>query len=234
MRDIFEMERLMQWIVLADVHGSVGHLPYIVPELSRAEGVFIAGDITNFGGRSEAMSVIDSLASFNENILAVAGNCDLKAAGQYLDERSMNVHGKALIQGNLCCVGVSGSLPCSGATPQEQGEDEFAQVLKQAIQSFSGEFCNLVVMSHQPAYGTAVDTLRGGKYCGSHAIRQFIERHEPLLAISGHIHEAAGVDTLGKTTLVNPGPFRSGYYAVVTFEEGQVTVQLKRVSDQSS
>ncbi len=223
----------MQWIVLADVHGSVGHLPHIVPELSRADGVFIAGDITNFGGRPEVMSVIDSLGAVNENILAVAGNCDLKAVGQYLDERSMNVHGKALIQGDVCCVGVSGSLPCPGATSQAQGEDEFSEVLKQAIQSFSGEPCNLVVMSHQPAYGTAVDTIRGGQYCGSHAIRQFIEMHEPCLAISGHIHEAAGVDTLGKTTLVNPGPFRSGHYAVVTFEEGQVTVQLKRTSDQS-
>jgi len=221
----------MQWIVLADMHGSVGYLPFVVPEMSHAEGVFIAGDITNFGGRNEAQGMIDSIAAVNENILAVAGNCDLPSVGQFLNERGMNVHGQAVVKEPLCCVGVSGSLPCPGATPQENGENEFSSILEQAIGSNPNGVCDLVVMSHQPAYGTAVDTLRGGKYCGSHAIRQFIEVNEPILAISGHIHEAAGIDRLGKTTLVNPGPFRSGHYAVVTFETGQVTVQLKCVSD---
>lgn len=220
----------MQWIVLADLHGSVGYLPFIVPELSRADGVFIAGDITNFGGRAEAVGMIESVAAMNDVILAVAGNCDLESVGQYLDERGMNLHGKVVMQGTLCCVGVSGSLPCPSSTPQEKGEDEFTSILEQAVQSRHGAG-NLVVVSHQPAYGTAVDTVREGQYCGSHAIRQFIETYEPILAISGHIHEAPGVDRLGKTTLVNPGSFKTGRYAVVTFKEDRVAVQLKRASD---
>ena len=123
----------MQWIVLADMHGSVGYLPFIVPEMSHAEGVFIAGDITNFGGRNEAQGMIDSIAAVNENILAVAGNCDLPSVGQFLNERGMNVHGQAVVKEPLCCVGVSGSLPCPGATPQEKGENEFSSILEQAI-----------------------------------------------------------------------------------------------------
>ena len=215
----------MQWIVLADVHGSVRYLPFIVTELSRAEGVFIAGDITNFGGRREAAQILDSIAAVNANIVAVAGNCDPESVAQFLDERGMAVHGKAQAQGAFCCVGVNGSL--SG----EQGEDEFTRVLEQAVLSRTHGDGHLVVVSHQPAYGTAVDGLRGGRYCGSTAIRQFIEAQEPVLAISGHIHEAAGVDRLGKTTLVNPGPFRSGHYAVVTSEHDRLAVQLKRASD---
>lgn len=212
----------MQWIVLADVHGSVSHLPLLAPELSRAEGVFIAGDITNFGGPDEVSRVIDSIAAVNDNILAVAGNCDPAGVSQFLVERRMLLHGQAQIHGALCCVGVS------GVASHEQGEEGFARVLQQAVQSRPNTPCSLVVVSHQPAYGTAVDRLRGSDYCGSTAIRRFIETQEPLLAISGHIHEAAGVDTLGKTTLVNPGPFRAGYYAVVTIKDGQVAVKLKR------
>lgn len=215
----------MQWIVLADAHGSVGCLPFLVAELSRAEGVFIAGDITNFGGPDEAARVIDSIAAVNDNIVAVTGNCDLKGVNRFLDDRGMAVHGQSQVQGGLCCIGVG------GVVSDKQGEDGFARVLEQAVQSNANAACSLVVISHQPAYGTAVDTLRGGQYCGSTAIRQFIETQKPLLAISGHVHEAAGVDTLGKTTLVNPGPFRSGHYAVVTLEQGQVAVQLKQVSD---
>jgi Icc-related predicted phosphoesterase len=207
------------------VHGSVRYLPSIVPELSRAEGVFIAGDITNFGGRREAAQIIDSIAAVNANIVAVAGNCDPEGVGQFLEKRGMAVHGQSQAQGTLCCVGVN------GVASHEQNEAAFTRILAQAVQSRANATCPLVVVSHQPAYGTAVDRLRGGQYCGSMAIREFIETQEPLLAISGHVHEAAGVDTLGKTTLVNPGPFRSGHYAVVTLEQGRVAVQLKRVSD---
>jgi Icc-related predicted phosphoesterase len=199
--------------------------------LCQADGLIIAGDITEFGGRREAAGVIESFAAVNENILAVAGNCDQESVGEYLDERGMNVHGKIVEQGALQCVGVSGSLPCPGATPQEKGEDEFARILEQAIQSRSGKSGHLVMVSHQPAYGTAVDTLRGSQYCGSHSVRKFIEKYKPILAISGHIHEAPGVDKLGKTTLVNPGPFRAGRYAVVTFNGKSVSVQLRRASD---
>ncbi|MCP4450650.1 MAG: hypothetical protein GY809_04260 [Planctomycetes bacterium] len=213
----------MQWIVLADVHGSVRYLPSIVPELSRAEGVIIAGDITNFGGRREAARMIDSIVAVNANIVAVAGNCDPEGVDQFLDERNMSVHGRVQTQGDFCCVGVK------GVVSSEQGEDEFTRVLAQAVQARPHESDHLVVVSHQPAYGTAVDALRCGTYCGSVAIRHFIEIQEPLLAISGHIHEAAGVDRLGKTTLVNPGPFRSGHYAVVTWEHDRLAVQLKRL-----
>ena len=37
----------------------------------------------------------------------------------------------------------------------------------------------------------------------------------------GHIHESQGVDTIGKTVIVNPGPFMTGNYAEVELEEGK-------------
>ncbi len=92
----------MQWIVLADVHGSVRYLPFIVPELSRAEGVFIAGDITNFGGRREAAQMIDSIAAVNANIVAVAGNCDPEGVNQFLNERIEEARCVLVSIQNLC------------------------------------------------------------------------------------------------------------------------------------
>lgn len=43
---------------------------------------------------------------------------------------------------------------------------------------------------------------------GNKSIRDFIRKYSPKLAISGHLHENAGIkDKLDKTKLVNPGPW---------------------------
>ena len=45
-----------------------------------------------------------------------------------------------------------------------------------------------------------------GKHFGSQAVRDFIDRHQPLYFYCCHIHEAAGVqDTLGRTRAWNVG-----------------------------
>ncbi|MCY3022150.1 MAG: metallophosphoesterase [Planctomycetota bacterium] len=60
-----------------------------------------------------------------------------------------------------------------------------------------------VYVLHTPPWGTKLDQVAGGKHIGSRAVRSFIERHQPPLALHGHIHESPSVsgsiaDTLGK------------------------------------
>jgi uncharacterized protein len=43
--------------------------------------------------------------------------------------------------------------------------------------------------------------------------------------LCGHIHEARGVDHIGRTPIVNPGPVAAGHYAVVMVDDA-VTVAL--------
>jgi uncharacterized protein len=50
---------------------------------------------------------------------------------------------------------------------------------------------------------------------GSPSARRFIEEYRPDVCISGHIHESAGVDAIGPTTVLNAGPFKGGGYIVV-------------------
>jgi len=40
---------------------------------------------------------------------------------------------------------------------------------------------------------------------GSRAVREFLLKYQPLISMHGHIHEAAGIGKLGKTTILNPG-----------------------------
>ncbi len=37
------------------------------------------------------------------------------------------------------------------------------------------------------------------------AVRDAIDRYQPLLSLHGHIHESKGAITLGKTLSINPG-----------------------------
>jgi Icc-related predicted phosphoesterase len=52
--------------------------------------------------------------------------------------------------------------------------------------------------------------LFNGEHIGSRAIRRWIERHQPLLTLHGHIHESpkqsgSFFDRIGSTVVINPG-----------------------------
>jgi Icc-related predicted phosphoesterase len=53
--------------------------------------------------------------------------------------------------------------------------------------------------------------------CGSTAVREAIERHQPTLSLHGHIHEARGSARIGKTLCINPGS---------SYEQGELLVEL--------
>jgi Icc-related predicted phosphoesterase len=50
-----------------------------------------------------------------------------------------------------------------------------------------------------------------GLHAGSKLIREFIEMYQPDLCLCGHIHEARNSDHIGKTIIVNPGPFPKNF-----------------------
>jgi Icc-related predicted phosphoesterase len=50
-----------------------------------------------------------------------------------------------------------------------------------------------------------------------------------LFCLTGHIHEAVGMDRIGETIIVNPGMLRDGRYIEVTEKKGKLAVDLKKV-----
>lgn len=85
---------------------------------------------------------------------------------------------------------------------------------------------------HTPPYGTHCDTMEGGAHVGSRALRRFLERHQPPLSLSGHIHEAprvsgAYLDRVGRTLVVNPGQFEGKQFCAVTFDVRDVEGTLR-------
>ncbi|MFA6528653.1 MAG: metallophosphoesterase [Candidatus Gracilibacteria bacterium] len=67
-----------------------------------------------------------------------------------------------------------------------------------------------VYVMHAPPYGTHLDQNFGGGHYGSIAERLFIEKHHPLLVLSGHFHDtvqASGsfMDRIGSTVCLGTG-----------------------------
>lgn len=63
-------------------------------------------------------------------------------------------------------------------------------------------------LDEAPAIDADLKLLHGGRALrpvGSTAVREAIEKHQPLLSLHGHIHESKGAIKIGKTLSINPG-----------------------------
>ncbi len=91
----------------------------------------------------------------------------------------------------------------------------------------------IIFVSHNMPYDCKLDKIRSknapavvrGKHYGSKLIRRIIDKHQPILAIGGHIHENQGKCKIGKTLVVNPGAAVDGHAAIIYFDEGRGKVK---------
>ena len=89
-----------------------------------------------------------------------------------------------------------------------------------------------VFVLHSPPRATRCDMIGANQHVGSRAIRGFIERHQPPLVLSGHIHESPRVssafrDDIGRTVVVNPGQFGTSRLCGVWFDPRRVAETLR-------
>ncbi|HEX2320591.1 MAG TPA: hypothetical protein VHJ18_16540 [Streptosporangiaceae bacterium] len=125
--------------------------------------------------------------------------------------------GKVLDLGGFSMVSMGWTNPTPWDTFREAPEDELAGKIG-AVAEHIPDMGRAIFNFHAPPYGTGLDdapalddTLRpihGGavmKAVGSVAVRDAINKHQPLLSVHGHIHESRGVKKMGRTLAINPG-----------------------------
>ncbi len=213
----------MKLLLLADLHNRVDGLERIA---GGHDAVLLAGDIANFGGLEQVRRILSVLEEHCPVILGVSGNCDPSGVAELLEDRGALLDGKVVEHQNLCFAGISGTEPAAFNREKEYPNSPFRKAL-QKIKPASKPSLPLVFVSHQPAFNTSVDRFAQGQHTGSRAIRVFIEETEPILAVSGHIHEAVSQDKIGRTILVNPGPFKNGFYATAEINGTCVDIRFK-------
>jgi Icc-related predicted phosphoesterase len=222
-----EVEGIPYWIAIGDIHDDVSQIGN-VPGISEAQGVLISGDITNYGSRAWAERLLGEIERLNDKILAQIGNMDTRDVEDYLEQRGFNVHARAADLGfNIGLIGVGYSMPTPFGTPSEVGDSQIQVWLDQAIEQ-ARDFEHVILMAHNPPFGTQTDRVGFGQSVGSRAVRGFIEKYQPEVCITGHIHESRSVDRIGKTQIINPGLFGAGGYVLVRLAEGALEAELRQ------
>ena len=116
-------------------------------------------------------------------------------------------------------ISIGYSNPTPWHTERELPEDALLEKLE-AMAPLVKAPQNLVVNFHAPPYDSRLDTApeltpdfqvhtQMGQPIlvpvGSKAVRTYIEKHQPLLGLHGHVHESDGMARLGRTLCINPG-----------------------------
>jgi uncharacterized protein len=216
----------MKIVSISDVHMATSNLARMREVWRDTDLAIIAGDLTNFGGIEDARKVLDEVRAWCKNVLAVPGNLDKPETFPYFEREGIALHGKGMVIDGVGIFGCGGSNLTPFKTPSEFTEDEIYAALKQGYKEVR-EVRPLLMVCHPPPLGTKCDRIVSGKAVGSAAARRFIEEHQPEVCISGHIHESAGVDSIGQTTVLNAGPFKGGGYIVVDINRTSVDARLE-------
>jgi hypothetical protein len=193
---------LVMFFTFGDLHGSFHGLSKILKKLEahHPELVIVSGDLTDFGSRGDVERLLRYLPS---QTYIIPGNCDPPAA-----LNRFNLHGKRLRIGMWTFVGWGGSNPTPFNTPLEYSENDIYQNLSKLMVP------GAILVVHCPPYGH-LDFLEGKGNLGSVSIKRIVARYSPPLVISGHIHEARGVERKNGMVFVNAGAAKFGFAALI-------------------
>ena len=216
-------------IGFSDIHGQTAAVDRLGNILQKADVVVLAGDITNFGNHRHARRVVESVRRHAGCVLGVPGNCDYPGVAACLDQEGINLHAKSRVIGGIGFAGLGGSLFTPFHTPNEHSETDVRRFLSGAAAGLP-ENLPFMLVSHQPPINTKCDRIRSGKHVGSRVLREFIEMRQPMVCITGHIHESVATDRIGKTTIINPGRFGKGCYAYVQIQDGEASAEVRSIS----
>ncbi|MDO5853688.1 MAG: metallophosphoesterase [Thermoplasmata archaeon] len=208
----------MKFLVFTDLHQKASVIDKINDMAARkgAEFAVCLGDVTDFGTPEDAA---DILSKINTKVYAIPGNCDPLDFAAGISNVAIDMHGNAAEVGGYRLVGLGGSNVTIFGTPFELEEDDLYDGLEGNCEE------GMILMTHAPSYGI-LDQIPSGQSVGSPAIREIVDKYHPILAMSGHIHEAFGVVVSNGTTFLNPGPAKDGRMAIVTIEDGKVSVEM--------
>ena len=190
--------------------------------------------------------VEETLVPKNISMYFMPGNDDLDSIDETLAEfkhvRNPDMQHFEL-EGGYELVGNSNA----NMTPWACARDIEEEDLKNKLDILAGMIQNperTIAVLHVPPYGSSLDACpeldenlkiitQGGqvvmKSAGSTAVKEFIEKVQPMLTLHGHIHESPGHVRSGRTLSINAGSeYAEGIMkaAIINLENGRVKGHL--------
>ncbi|MDD4877445.1 MAG: metallophosphoesterase [Candidatus Nanoarchaeia archaeon] len=189
----------MKILAFVDTHGIKKAFEEILKKSKDADILLCAGDFTSWGKDTEKW--IQFLEKAGKPLILTYGNHENeKEVAEVCRKYSFCVylHRAAYEYGEYLFFGFGG-----GGFSEKN--PDFERIAERVKKDAKGK--KLILITHGPPYGTALDYLPSTGHRGCKSIRKFIEEAKPMAAISGHLHETSGrTDLIGKTFVINPGP----------------------------
>ena len=190
----------MKILAFVDNHGDQKSLDIVAKKTHDVDVLVCAGDITIF--EDKLKSTIKELADIGKPLIIVHGNHEFATNMSKICSLYENVH---FIHEAYCIIDEVLFLGYGGggfSTIDKKFDDitkEFKKILKKNPKK------KVVLVTHAPPHKTKLDML-DNQHFGNKSIYNFIVEEQPMLSISGHFHETAGmIDKIDKTLVVNPG-----------------------------
>lgn len=210
----------MKVLMISDIHGDTENIEKLADVFASSDMVLFAGDFAKFEHLETAKPALESLVKRHESIFAVLGNCDDPEFVEEIEDADICVQKSMVFHEGLVIAGSGGGSKFTGATPFEREDEELVSdfnIIEDSVAQIGdeeGKCNNLVAIMHNPPKNTKCDMIPGDIHVGSEGLRGFIEKRQPVLVVTGHIHESSGIDTIGASTVVNPGSLAEGKYAL--------------------
>lgn len=214
----------MKILALSDIHGASVMLRKILEAESSADVIILAGDLTTRGTPADLQQMLGYASAMKKPVLSILGNMDPPGLEAPLEATGTSLNGHALVIGGVGFSGVSASPFSPLHTPNEVPDGALGTMAEKGWSGLPPVRWSVLV-AHTPPFGTMTDQVHSGSHVGSPALRRFVERRQPDLVVCGHIHEARGIDWIGKSQVVNCGPAFEGSYAIIETTT-ELTVRL--------
>ncbi len=194
------MRKKTKILAVGDIHGDTG-LAKRLAEKAKQENVdlvILAGDITLFN--QSFKGIIGPFVKAKKQVLLIPGNHEPNSTVNFLAEmypNTKNIHGYPHKIGEL---GIFGAGYDSNLGPFWKDDKEIFKTLKKSHDKIKNAKRKLMVTHALPA-GSKAELFEDS---GSKAVRKAITEFKPDVLISGHIHEAGGIEEeIGKTKVIN-------------------------------
>lgn len=194
------MEKKTKIMAISDIHAD-SRLAKKLAKKAQEENVDLVimnGDITWID--QEMRDIIKPFTKLNKEVLLIPGNHEPLSTINTLAEiypKTKNLHGYSIRKKDL---GIFGAGYDSQMGPFWVEDEEIFKTLKKGHEKIKDAKKKIMVTHTTHAGGKA--ELLGIK--GSDAVKKAIQKFKPDLVISGHIHEAGGIEEqLGKTKIIN-------------------------------
>lgn len=195
-----EKQRKTKILAIGDIHGDTGLVKKLAKKAKKenVDIVIITGDLTLF--EQSTKDLIGPFIKENKEVLIIPGNHETMPTIKTITEtypKTRHLHGYSLIRDNL---GIFGAGYDSSIGPFWIEDEEIFKTLKRGHEKIKNAEKKIMV-THTPPRGS-VSEFTGIK--GSKAVAKAIKEFHPDVLITGHIHEAGGLqEKIGKTKVIH-------------------------------